>query len=133
MSDKQIYAMNIGKIGESMKAISTLFGDASSRRISSADELKALINEYKAALVQLQNTRNTFRNLIAPIGFDAEHNKMLKAFESYVTATEDMVHAVEVNHKDFKTEAFREAEARQQQATEAIVRSTAESAKKMFP
>lgn len=125
--------MNIGKIGESMKVISTLFGDASSRKISLADDLKNLITKYKVALGQLQNTRNTFRNLVAPIGFDTEHNKMLNAFESYVKATEDMVNAVDVNHNGFTSEAYREAEARQRQATEAIVRSTSESAKRMFP
>lgn len=125
--------MNIGNVGESMKVVAALFGDPSKREISSLDDLKNLVKDYKVALTQLQNTRDTFRNLMAPIGFETDHNKMLNAFESYVKATEDMVDAVDVDPKGFTSEVYLAAEARQQQATEAIVRSTTETAKRMFP
>ncbi|MED4888588.1 hypothetical protein [Lysinibacillus fusiformis] len=133
MSDKQIYAMNIGKIGDSMKEVATLFGDTSRNKVNSSEDLKNMINEYKSSLKKLQNTRDTFRNLNAPVGFESDHNKMLSAFESYVKATEDMVDAVDVDYKGFNSDAYIAAEARQQQAAQAIVVSTTETAKRMFP
>lgn len=133
MNDKQRYAMNIGKIGESMKVVANLFDVYKVSKINSAEDLERLISEYKIALTKLQETQKDFQGIIAPNGFDAEHYKMLDAFNSYVKATEDMVVAITRDPKGFTKAPYQEAEERQSKAAETLSRVVTETAKRMFP
>lgn len=133
MQTKIKYAEEIGNIGSIVTEATKNFGGYQHTKINNENDLVALIGRYKKDLAKLQEGEKQLTRIISPVVINNEHNQLVKAFKDYVTATGEMIDAVNITPESFNEAKYKSAETKQLQASSEIAKICTFIAKKLFP